>query len=169
MFSVIQKAVWLCQKYECLQMRSQEPRTATLAPSSKTVLSRGAVVNIASVAGMIGMGQPGYAAAKAAVQSITRTGSQFYGPYNIRVNTVSPGAIMSDGFHAWLPTLSADMRAYVENEIMGRPPARRMGQPEELAAAANWLLSDESTFMHGSNIICDGGFSATTYSANPDA
>ncbi|KAK6380433.1 hypothetical protein LTS17_005623 [Exophiala oligosperma] len=167
MYSVLPRAAWLCQKYECEQMLKQPPRQVQLGPSSKTVPSRGSVVNIASVAGLVGMGQPGYAAAKAAVQSVTRTGSQFYGSSHIRINTVSPGAIMSDGFHKWLPTLEVRAKEFVENNIISGPPAKRMGQPEELAATVSWLLSDESTFMHASNVICDGGYYNTRYAAEP--
>jgi NAD(P)-dependent dehydrogenase (short-subunit alcohol dehydrogenase family) len=150
-------------------MLKQQPREVQLAPSSKTVLSRGSVVNISSVAGIVGMGQPGYAAAKAAIQSVTRTGSQFYGSSHIRINTVSPGAIMSDGFHKWLPTLEPRSRSFVETNIIAGPPAKRMAQPEELAATVNWLLSDESTFMHASNVICDGGYSNTRFAADAES
>lgn len=169
MYQINQKGVWLCQKYECLQMQTQEPRTVTLTPSSRTVLSRGSVVNISSVNGICGLGLPGYSAAKAAVQSLTRTGTQFYGPWHIRVNAVSPGAILSDGFPHWLKTLAPDIRSFIENDIIKGSPAKRQAYPEEIADTVAWLLSDESTFMNGANVTCDGGFLSTRFTANPDA
>lgn len=162
MYAVNQRGNWLCQKYECIQMRSQEPRKVTLFPSSRTVMQRGAVVTISSVNGNTGAGLPGYSAAKAAILSLARTGAQFYGPYDVRVNVVSPGPIAHDGFSRWLETQSPEIVKFIEGTTSSTP-LRRQAFPEEVADTVNWLLSDGSTFITGANIICDGGLLAARF------
>jgi NAD(P)-dependent dehydrogenase (short-subunit alcohol dehydrogenase family) len=136
-------------------------------PSEKTVKERGSIVNISSVNGIVGLGLPGYSAAKAAVQSLTRTGSQFYGPYNVRLNAISPGSIASDGFPHWVKTLKPEIQRFVKEDIIRATPVKRQAHVEEIAAAVCWLLSDDSTFMNGANVVCDGGFIHTRFSAEP--
>jgi NAD(P)-dependent dehydrogenase (short-subunit alcohol dehydrogenase family) len=107
----------------------------------------GSIVNIASVAARTG-GLPGiapYAATKGALVTFTRGLSSEVAPEGIRVNSVSPGIIATD-------MASEEMR-----EIGARSPLRRVGQPEEVAAAVSWLISPAASFVTGADITVSGG------------
>jgi NAD(P)-dependent dehydrogenase (short-subunit alcohol dehydrogenase family) len=99
------------------------------------------------------MGRPthAYAASKGAVSALTRAMAATYGPEGIRVNAIAPGAIrtqLNDDIAS-----QADVYARVVEAI----PLRRMGTPEELAACALFLASDESGFVNGATLVVDGG------------
>jgi NAD(P)-dependent dehydrogenase (short-subunit alcohol dehydrogenase family) len=107
---------------------------------------QGSIINISSVNGLVP--QPhcvAYAAAKAAVESITRSMAIDLAPYNIRVNTIAPGPIQS----------------HLPDEAPPRPTdlvlLGRTGLPAEIAAAALFLASDESSYITGERIGVDGG------------
>lgn len=144
-------------------MREQKSRNVKLVPSDTLVEERGSVVNISSVNGIVGLGLPGYSAAKAGVQAITRNGAQFYGPYGIRVNCISPGSIRTEAFGKWVTTFPAEQATYVEEGIVSSTPLKRQGKPQELANAVSFLLSDESTFINGHNLVVDGAFTTVKY------
>jgi 3-oxoacyl-[acyl-carrier protein] reductase len=112
----------------------------------------GAIVNLASQAGRDG-GGPGataYATAKGAVMTFTRAMAKELGPQNIRVNSLCPGMI-STTFHD-LFTKDA-VRANVANAT----PLRREGKAGEVADAVAYLVSDEASFLTGTNIDINGG------------
>jgi NAD(P)-dependent dehydrogenase (short-subunit alcohol dehydrogenase family) len=114
----------------------------------------GVIVNNASVSGVRNP-NPGlalYSASKAAAISLTRSAAMEYAPYGIRINAVSPGRIVTP---MMLASGIADMGA-----VAAGLPARRMGQPEEVAEAVAWLASDAASFVFGHNLCCDGGFLA---------
>lgn len=112
----------------------------------------GAIVNVSSVAAALG--SPGeyvhYAASKAAVETLTVGLSKELGPAGIRVNTVSPGVIHT-GFHAGS---GEPGRA---DRLGPAAPLGRSGQPEEVAAAIVWLLSDEASYTTGATLKVSGG------------
>jgi NAD(P)-dependent dehydrogenase (short-subunit alcohol dehydrogenase family) len=112
----------------------------------------GAIVNVSS--GAATLGSPNeyihYAASKAAVDALTVGLSKELGPRGIRVNTVSPGVIHTE-FHAGS---GEPGRA---DRIGPNLPLRRAGQPEEIAAAISWLLSDEASFTTGATLRVAGG------------
>jgi NAD(P)-dependent dehydrogenase (short-subunit alcohol dehydrogenase family) len=113
----------------------------------------GAIVLIGSIAG--GMANPGYgtySATKAAVRSYGRTWNTELAPRGIRVNTISPGPTDTP----MLAQASDEVRQTLSAQI----PAKRLGNPEEVAAAALFLASDESTYVSGAELIIDGGMSA---------
>jgi NAD(P)-dependent dehydrogenase (short-subunit alcohol dehydrogenase family) len=112
----------------------------------------GAIINNASVSGVRNP-NPGlalYSASKAAVLSLTRSAAMEYAPSNIRINAVSPGRIVTP---MMLASKVADMSA-----VAAGLPLRRMGQPEEVAAAVVWLASDAASFVVGHSLAIDGGF-----------
>ncbi|MDQ0390708.1 SDR family NAD(P)-dependent oxidoreductase [Labrys monachus] len=110
----------------------------------------GAIVLIGSIAGAIGTPAYGtYGASKAAVRAYARTWTNELAERGIRVNVLSPGPIDTPMFDA----VSDAFRKFVTDRI----PLGRMGKPEEVAAAALFLATDESSFIAGAEIVIDGG------------
>jgi len=113
----------------------------------------GTIVNISSAAGIKGVpGMAAFAAAKAGVIALTRTAALDYSARNIRVNAIAPGPILAGPILNGPPQLREQVAAMV--------PVRRMGQPEEVAAAAVWLSSAQSSFVTGTTLSIDGGQTA---------
>lgn len=114
----------------------------------------GAIVNNTSVSG-IRNPNPGlslYGASKAAAIALTRAAAMEYAPKGIRINAIAPGRVVTD---MMLSSGIADMRS-----VAAGLPLRRMGHPEEIAAAVVWLLSDEAGYIVGHVLNADGGFLA---------
>lgn len=114
-----------------------------MRPGSSIVL----VGSIADSTGTPGRGV--YSASKAAVRSFARTWTHELAERGIRVNTLSPGPIDT----AMMEAVSAELRAY----LTARIPLRRLGRPEEVAAAAAFLASDDSSYVAGAELCVDGG------------
>ncbi|MDR0225474.1 MAG: glucose 1-dehydrogenase [Burkholderiaceae bacterium] len=115
----------------------------------------GCIVNNTSVSGMRNP-NPGlslYGASKAACLSLTRAAAMEYAPRGIRINAVAPGRVVTD---MMLGSGIADMRA-----VAAALPLRRMGHPQEVAAAVVWLMSDEAAYVVGHCLVADGGFMAS--------
>ncbi|MBR9762647.1 MAG: SDR family oxidoreductase [Rhodobacteraceae bacterium] len=111
----------------------------------------GAIVLIGSVAGSIGTrGYGVYNASKAAIRSFARTWANELAPRGIRVNVVAPGATDTEMF----ASASEEVRATIASAV----PLGRMARPQEVAAAALFLASDESSFVTGIELPVDGGF-----------
>jgi NAD(P)-dependent dehydrogenase (short-subunit alcohol dehydrogenase family) len=109
-----------------------------------------AIVLIGSIAGTKGVSGYGvYGASKAAVRSLARTWANELAPRGIRVNVVSPGPVNTPMFDQ----VSEEMRDALTKLI----PIGRLGRPEEVAAAALFLGSDESSFVTGAELAVDGG------------
>jgi NAD(P)-dependent dehydrogenase (short-subunit alcohol dehydrogenase family) len=135
------KGTWLCLKLEIQQMLKQG--------------SGGAIVNMSSVAGLMGAGGAGiYVASKHGVIGLTRTAALEYATKGIRVNAVCPAVI---------ETAMAD-RAFgdpaVSKRILAQHPIGRFGKPMEIAEAVLWLCSGKSSFMTGHYLVLDGGMLA---------
>jgi len=124
----------------------------------------GNIVNIASVAGLRGISQNHpYSAAKAAILQLTRTVAMELAYYKIRVNSICPGSIVSSIFGAAKGMSSEESVKTYENltKLFEKAqPIRRAGLPEDIANAALWLASDDSSFVTGHALVVDGGISA---------
>jgi NAD(P)-dependent dehydrogenase (short-subunit alcohol dehydrogenase family) len=139
MLSVNLMGVFLCLKYEIAQMLAQG--------------DGGAIVNTASIAGLIGLPTSAhYVAAKHGVVGLTKTAAIEYAQDGIRVNCVNPGYIET-------PMTKETMEERFD-EIMAKVPMRRLGIPEEIAEAVVWLCSEKASFMTGASHVVDGGYSA---------
>ena len=115
----------------------------------------GAIVNTASIMGLVGNAmQPSYTAGKHGVVGLTRHAALKWAESGIRVNCVCPGVIetpMTD-----VVSQNPEIKQSMENMT----PMKRMGQPEEIAAAIVWLCSDQASFVTGHPMVIDGGVTA---------
>lgn len=125
--------------------------TRALAPHLRAG-GGGCVINIASVAGMVGAVSAAYTAAKGGVIALSRQLAGELAPHRIRVNSVSPGFIKTP--------LSAKLRASgLEDAIAQHIPLRCWGTPEDVAGACVYLASDDARYVTGANLVVDGGLS----------
>ncbi|MFW9889619.1 MAG: SDR family NAD(P)-dependent oxidoreductase [Candidatus Thorarchaeota archaeon] len=124
----------------------------------------GNIINMASIAGLRGISQNHpYSAAKAAVIQLTRTVAMELAYYKIRVNSICPGSIVTSIFGASKGMSSAESAKTYDNLTRlfeKAQPIRRAGLPEDIARAALWLASDDSSFVTGHALVVDGGMSA---------
>lgn len=110
----------------------------------------GAVINVSSIAGVTNsFGQANYSAAKGAVISFSRTLAAELAPKNIRVNAVAPGLIDS--------SMVKRIPRNIMKQTLSGIPAKRLGQPEEIAKAIAFLASEDSSYVVGQTLIADGG------------
>ena len=133
------RGVFACLKYEIAAMLEAGTGGAIVNTSSWT--AHGAMPGLAA-----------YAAGKAAIDALTRTAALEVGPRQIRVNSVSPGVIATPMASGVLASEAAAL------PFLKHTPLQRIGQPEEVADAALWLLSDEARFVTGQSLLVDGGF-----------
>ena len=121
--------------------------------------NRGVIINTASVAGMVGIvKRAAYCASKGAVIALTRQVAVEYVKQGIRVNCLCPGTVDSP----WVERLlsQTDDRAAARQALEARQPMGRLGTPEEVAAAALYLASDDAAFITGTGLVLDGGWTA---------
>jgi 3-oxoacyl-[acyl-carrier protein] reductase len=113
----------------------------------------GSVINISSIVGQMAVPQASvYSATKAAVDSITVSLSQELGPKKIRVNSLNPGMVETEGLHA-VGFAESDFRKHVESIT----PLGRIAQPQDIATAAVFFASDDSGWVTGQTLIAAGG------------
>jgi NAD(P)-dependent dehydrogenase (short-subunit alcohol dehydrogenase family) len=137
--------VFLCTKHELRVMAPQRS---------------GAILNMASAAGLIGWpGASGYVAAKHGVVGLSKAAAIEFAPEGVRVNAICPAytetPMVSDLFDNVLGGDPAHVDAARANHPIGR-----FAQPEEIAAACVWLLSDKASFVTGTAMSVDGGYTA---------
>ena len=110
----------------------------------------GRIVNVSSISAERGnSGQANYAASKAGLLGFTRVVAKEMGKRNITSNAVTPGFIETE--------MTAELPA---KELAAAIPAARIGQPEEVAAAVGFLVSDEAAYVNGATLAVDGGLGA---------
>jgi len=120
---------------------------------------KGAIVNTASVAGIVGLrDRAAYCASKGAVIAFTKQVAVQYAGTGVRCNCISPGTVDSP----WVGRLldQADDPEMARAQLVGRQPVGRLGRPEEIARAALYLASQEADFVTGSSLVIDGGLTA---------
>jgi len=113
----------------------------------------GNVINISSVASQLGLpGSSVYAATKGAVDTITHVLSKELAPKKIRVNSINPGGVETEGTHA-AGIIGSDF----EKQMVAQTPLGRLGQPEDIATIAVFLASADSAWLTGEKLIASGG------------
>lgn len=134
------KGTWLSMKHEIPAMTERG----------------GAIVNVATIAALVGMpGTTIYAASKAGVIAMTRAAAMEWAGKGLRVNVVSPGAVETDMFERFT---GGDERA--KAEFKAAHPLGRVASVAEIAEAFLWLASDGAAFITGHNLVIDGGYTA---------
>ncbi len=114
----------------------------------------GAIVNTASIAGLRGFRNLSpYVASKHGVIGLTKTAALEFGGDGVRVNAVCPGVIETP-----MVARSREENPEAIEATVAATPADRLGQPEEIAAAATWLCSEDASFVTGESLVVDGGF-----------
>ncbi|HEY6487989.1 MAG: SDR family oxidoreductase [Terracidiphilus sp.] len=120
----------------------------------------GAIINLASVAGMVGIKQRfAYCTTKGAVIAMTRQLAVEY-PKTLRVNAICPGTVETPFVEGYLEKFHKENKEEVRAELRARQPMGRLGQPEEVASMVRYLASDEAAFISGSLFTIDGGWTA---------
>ena len=137
------KSVFFCCKYAVQQMKKK---------------GKGVIINNSSVAGLVGSFSPAYSAAKGGIIALTKALAVDFGPDNIRVNCICPGAIETPMLERVIDYQGnpSDIRT----KRLKNYPLGRFGYPDEVAQTALFLASEESTFVTGATIVVDGGFTA---------
>ena len=121
----------------------------------------GAVVNIGSIYGVVGndftlyeeyggTSSPSYSAVKGGIINLTRFMASYFGPMQIRINCVSPGGIKDE----------KNQHPSFIKRYEAKVPMRRLGQPDDIAPAVSFLLSDDAKYITGQNLLVDGGWTA---------
>jgi NAD(P)-dependent dehydrogenase (short-subunit alcohol dehydrogenase family) len=120
----------------------------------------GAIVNIASVAGQVGIKQRfAYCTTKGAVIAMTRQLAVEY-PKTLRVNAVCPGTVETPFVEGYLEKFHKENKEEMRAELRARQPVGRLGRPEEVASMVRYLASDEAAFVNGACMAIDGGWTA---------
>jgi NAD(P)-dependent dehydrogenase (short-subunit alcohol dehydrogenase family) len=134
------RGVWLSMKYEIPEM-------------IKNGVGGGAIVNNSSVAGIMGFPQMAiYIASKHAVLGLTKSAAQEYAKSGIRINAIAPGGVKTEMANR----VSEDNPQFLET-LTSMHPIGRLANPEEIANAVVWLLSDNASFVLGHTLLVDGG------------
>jgi NAD(P)-dependent dehydrogenase (short-subunit alcohol dehydrogenase family) len=135
------RSVWLCMKYELLQMRQQ---------------GSGSIVNNSSLGGLVGLpGRAIYHAAKHGVVGLTKSAALDYAAKGIVINAICPGIIDTPMVSAMIEKDPAVMEGLQKAQPIGR-----LGHPEEIASAVLWLCSPGAAFVIGHALAIDGGYTA---------
>ncbi|CAN5523523.1 3-oxoacyl-ACP reductase FabG [soil metagenome] len=116
----------------------------------------GRIVNLSSTSALGNRGQANYSAAKAGLQGFTKTLAIELGPFGVTVNAIAPGIIATDMLRATAERLGVAFEDYLA-EATKDVPARRAGQPADIAAAAAFFCSEEASYVNGQVLYVAGG------------
>jgi 3-oxoacyl-[acyl-carrier protein] reductase len=116
----------------------------------------GKIVNLSSVSALGNRGQANYSAAKMGIQGFTRTLGIELGPFGVNANAIAPGFIATDMTDATAARVGMSVEAF-RAAAAERNPVRRVGFPEDIAATAAFLASDEASYITGQVLYVDGG------------
>jgi 2-keto-3-deoxy-L-fuconate dehydrogenase len=142
------RGAFLCAREAVRVMVSQQPQA-------------GVVINMASVAAQIAVDRRlPYSASKGAVLAMTRSIAIDFVGEGIRCNAICPGTVHTPFVEGYLTRSFPGQEDAVRQTLHARQPIGRMGMPEEIAAAALYLASDEAAFVTGSALVIDGGWTA---------
>lgn len=142
------RGVFLCAREAVRQMVAQRPQG-------------GVLINMSSVAAQIAVERRlPYSASKGAVLAITRSIAMDFVDQGIRCNALCPGTVHTPFVEGYLRRNFPGQEDAVRQTLHARQPIGRMGEPEEIAAAALYLAADESAFVTGSALVIDGGWTA---------
>ena len=116
----------------------------------------GSIINISSISGLVSIGPPAYIATKGAVRLFTKSTAIQYAAENIRANSIHPGSVDTDMRREGMGSQTAEeIQARIDQIPLGR-----VGTTEDISYGALFLASDESSFMTGSELGIDGGYTA---------
>ncbi len=116
----------------------------------------GSIINISSISGLVSIGPPAYIATKGAVRLFTKSTAVQYASENIRANSIHPGSVDTDMRREGMGSQTAEeIQARIDQIPLGR-----VGTTEDISYGALFLASDESSFMTGSELVIDGGYTA---------
>ena len=119
----------------------------------------GVIINMSSVSAVLAIpGQAAYACSKGAMNQLTKVAAVELAPHRIRVVAIGPGTILTE-----LARKSVIVDDAGRRKILSRTPIGRLGQPEEVAAVASFLASDDASYITGQTIYPDGGRLALNY------
>jgi 3-oxoacyl-[acyl-carrier protein] reductase len=116
----------------------------------------GKILNLSSISALGNRGQANYSAAKAGVQGFTRTLALELGPFGVNVNAIAPGFIATEMTDDTARRLKMDVEEFRKLNAEANP-VKRVGYPEDIAAAAAFLCSDEASYITGQTLYVDGG------------
>lgn len=140
------KGPWLCMKYQIPEMLKN---------------GSGAIVNMSSVAGLVGgyRGLVAYSASKHGIIGLTKSAALEFASMGIRINALCPGTVENTGMLSEVINTTRDPKAALDN-MPKFYPMRRLPSTTEIANTAVWLCSEDSSFLTGTAIPVDGGFTA---------
>jgi NAD(P)-dependent dehydrogenase (short-subunit alcohol dehydrogenase family) len=139
------KGIWLCMKYQIIQMLKQ---------------GKGSIVNVSSLNGLGGAkGASIYSAAKSGILALTKSAAQEYATSGIRINALCAGAFRTPMLEKVFAQANPENPSTIEEIYKSHIPMNRVGDASEAAEAILWLLSDRASFVSGHSMIVVGGLS----------
>jgi NAD(P)-dependent dehydrogenase (short-subunit alcohol dehydrogenase family) len=138
------KGVFLCTKYVVPYLRKA---------------GGGSIINLSSILGLVGGGDPPYHAAKGGVRLMTKSDAYYYGKENIRVNSIHPGYILTPMVESMIPDDPDEAKKFRAG-LDGLTLLGHIGEPDDVAYAILYLASEESKFVTGSELTVDGGYTS---------